>query len=102
VAEAVARLQRGEPGPFFFECLTYRLKEHVGPNEDFHLGYRSRAEAAPWVEKDCIKRLGEQLEPAQRRSIEAEVEGEIRAAFAFAEQSPFPVAVELYTDVVEC
>lgn len=101
VSDAVNRLRRGEPGPFFFECLTYRLKEHVGPNEDFHLGYRSRADAEPWIENDSIKRLGARLEPAERRKIEAAVEAEIREAFAFAEQSPFPDAAELYTDVVQ-
>lgn len=101
VSEAVSRLRSGEPGPFFFECLTYRLKEHVGPNDDFHLGYRTRDEAEPWIENDPVMRLGDRLERAQRQKIEAEVEAEIRAAFAFAEQSPFPEAAELYTDVFE-
>jgi TPP-dependent pyruvate/acetoin dehydrogenase alpha subunit len=101
VVDAAARLRHGEPGPFFFECLTYRIKEHVGPNEDFHLGYRSRDEAEPWIQSDSIKRLGESLEARQRRQIEMEVEAEIRDAFAFAEQSPFPGAGELYTDVFE-
>src|SRR5919108_780042 len=32
VSEAVLKLRSGKPGPFFFECLTHRLKEHVGPN----------------------------------------------------------------------
>jgi TPP-dependent pyruvate/acetoin dehydrogenase alpha subunit len=101
VSEAVHRLRSGEAGPFFFECLTYRLKEHVGPNDDFHLGYRTRDEAEPWIENDPVKRLGDRLEPAQRQKIEAEVDAEIREAFAFAEQSPFPEAAELYTDVFE-
>jgi TPP-dependent pyruvate/acetoin dehydrogenase alpha subunit len=101
VSEAVTKLRSGEPGPFFFECLAYRLKEHVGPNDDFHLGYRTREEAEPWIENDPIKRLGERLEPARRHTIEAEVEAEIREAFAFAERSPFPEAAELYTDVFE-
>ena len=34
-----------------------------------------------------------------RQRIEAEVEAEIREAFAFAEESPFPSDEELYTDV---
>jgi len=101
VSEAVTRLRSGEPGPRFFECLTYRLKEHVGPNDDFHLGYRTREEAKPWIENDPIKRLGDQLGPAQRHKIETEVDAEIREAFAFAERSPFPEAAELYMDVFE-
>jgi TPP-dependent pyruvate/acetoin dehydrogenase alpha subunit len=44
---AAADLMRtGRSGPQFFECLTYRWKEHVGPNEDFDLGYRSHGSNA--------------------------------------------------------
>jgi TPP-dependent pyruvate/acetoin dehydrogenase alpha subunit len=96
---AVGALRAGEPGPFFFECLTYRWKEHVGPNEDFHLGYRTPEEAEPWMRNDQVKRMGEMLEPQQRERIEREVEAEIQAAFAFAEASPFPDGAELFTDV---
>jgi TPP-dependent pyruvate/acetoin dehydrogenase alpha subunit len=101
VGEAVEKLRSGQPGPFFFECLTYRLKEHVGPNDDFNLGYRSREEAKPWLENDPIQRLARRVTREQRQRIETEVETEIREAFAFAERSPFPRVAELYTDVVE-
>lgn len=96
---AAQKLRAGGPGPFFFECLTYRLKEHVGPNEDFHLGFRSRDEAEPWIENDPIRRLAEGIASAERQKIESEVEAEVRDAFAFAESSPFPKSAELYTDV---
>jgi TPP-dependent pyruvate/acetoin dehydrogenase alpha subunit len=101
MSEAVGRLRSGQPGPFFFECLTYRLKEHVGPNDDFQLGYRSRKEAEPWIKTDPIKQLGDHLNPQRRREIETAAEAEIRDAFAFAERSSFPQAAELYTDVFE-
>ncbi|MBI3611412.1 MAG: thiamine pyrophosphate-dependent dehydrogenase E1 component subunit alpha [Nitrospirae bacterium] len=99
VGAAVKALRAGEPGPFFFECLTYRWKEHVGPNDDFHLGYRTREEADPWMKNDQVKRLAGLLEADQRRRIESEVEAEIQAAFAFAEESPFPDGSELFTDM---
>lgn len=98
-SRAVGALRAGEPGPFFFECLTYRWKEHVGPNEDFHLGYRTREEAEPWIRNDQVKRMRAMLEPGQCERIEWEVEEDIRAAFAFAEESPFPDGAELCTDV---
>jgi TPP-dependent pyruvate/acetoin dehydrogenase alpha subunit len=79
--------------------LTYRLKEHVGPNDDFQLGYRTREEAEAWVKSDPIEQLRARLDAAERRRIEMEVEDEIKDAFAFAEQSPWPEAAELYTDV---
>lgn len=94
--QAVQTLRRGE-GPFFLECLTYRWKEHVGPNEDYHVGYRSLEELRPWQENDPLHRLAQQLEPTLRCAIEAQVEQEIAEAFAYAETSPWPDAAELYT-----
>ena len=52
-------------GPFFFECQTYRWKEHVGPNEDFKLGYRTKEQAQPWIDNDQVERLAALL-PARR------------------------------------
>ena len=92
-------LRRGESGPQFMECFCYRWLEHVGPNEDFHFGYRSQSEAEPWVDEDPLKRLAEQFDPVSRQKIESEVENEIRAAFVFAEQSPVPEDGDLYTDL---
>ncbi|MBM4087056.1 MAG: thiamine pyrophosphate-dependent dehydrogenase E1 component subunit alpha, partial [Planctomycetes bacterium] len=99
VSAAVQALRTGHPGPFLFECLTYRWREHVGPNEDFHLGYRSREEAEPWFKNDQVQRLAALLPIQSRERIEREVEAEIREAFEFAEESPFPDERELYRDV---
>ncbi|MGB7948689.1 MAG: thiamine pyrophosphate-dependent dehydrogenase E1 component subunit alpha [Candidatus Binatia bacterium] len=96
---AVGSLRKKESGPFFLECLTYRWKEHVGPGEDFHLGYRSREEARPWMEGDQLLRLSALIPAPNRERIAAEVEAEIREAIAGAEQDPFPDARELLTDV---
>jgi TPP-dependent pyruvate/acetoin dehydrogenase alpha subunit len=101
MSETVEKLRAGAPGPFFFECLTYRLKEHVGPNDDFQMGYRSREEAEPWILNDPIHSLGDRLKPDRRKKIEEEVEDEILEAFVFAERSPFPEPAELFTDVVD-
>jgi TPP-dependent pyruvate/acetoin dehydrogenase alpha subunit len=99
VKKAVQSLRTREPGPFFFECMTYRWKEHVGPNDDFNLGYRTKEEAAPWIANDDVARLAKELPIEVRSSIEQDVEDEIREAFEYAESSPFPQAEELYTDV---
>jgi TPP-dependent pyruvate/acetoin dehydrogenase alpha subunit len=96
---AVSKLRGRQAGPFFLECLTYRWKEHVGPNDDFHLGYRNYEEARPWVEGDQVARLAALIQPESRERIEAAVEEEIRTAIAFADQEPFPDARELLTDV---
>jgi TPP-dependent pyruvate/acetoin dehydrogenase alpha subunit len=86
-------------GPRFFEVPCYRWKEHVGPNEDFGAGYRSRAEAEPWYASDPLRRLADGLPDGRRRAIEQEVESEIDDAFRFAEASPFPEDHELYADM---
>jgi TPP-dependent pyruvate/acetoin dehydrogenase alpha subunit len=100
VAAAVDALRTGPAGPFFFECKTYRLKEHVGPGEDWQLGYRSPQEAEPWIADDQVARLAEMIDADRRRLIESEVECEIEVAFAFAELSPEPQPSALHADVV--
>ena len=97
---AVNALRDGaSTGPFFFECRTYRWKEHVGPNEDFQLGFRTKSEAQPWIDNDQVKRVASLVPAAARQSIEAGVEAEIQEAIAFADDSPFPPLSELMTDV---
>ncbi len=99
VKRASSEIQNGREGPRLFECMTHRWREHVGPNEDFDAGYRSRSEAQPWFESDPLKSIGAGMEPVRRGQIEVDVESEIYEAFAFAENSPFPDKHELYTDV---
>jgi len=99
VKRAAEAIRAGTSGPRFLECMTYRWKEHVGPNDDFDKGYRSITEAEPWFAKDQVKRIRDLLVREIRERIEAEVEAEIREAFEFAERSPFPPDEELYTDV---
>lgn len=99
VSAATQAIRSKQSGPFFFECMTYRWREHVGPNEDYQLGYRDRSEAEPWIQNDQVKRLAMLVPAPEREQIEIEIEAEIREAFAFAETSPFPEVQELYTDV---
>jgi TPP-dependent pyruvate/acetoin dehydrogenase alpha subunit len=97
---AVNALREGAAtGPFFFECRTYRWKEHVGPGEDFKLGFRTKTEAQPWIQNDQVKRVASLVPAAVRKSIESEIEAEIQEAIAFADDSPFPAISELMTDV---
>lgn len=92
---AVGALRRPGSGPFFMECMTYRLLEHVGPQEDFGLGYRDQSEAAPWRANDPVRALAAAVPSGQRGPLEQAVEQEIRDAFAYAEASPFPGPEEL-------
>lgn len=96
---AVAAIRAGDSGPRFMECMTSRWVEHVGPGEDFGLGFRSRDEVKPWVQADQVARLGRMLPAPQRETIDRAVEAEIKDAFEFAERSAFPGPEELYKHV---
>jgi TPP-dependent pyruvate/acetoin dehydrogenase alpha subunit len=98
-AAAVAKMRKGESGPAFLECRTYRWREHVGPNEDYDAGYRARADLEPWLEDDQVTRLGAMLAAGRQAAIDAAIESEIKDAVAFAEASPFPGPDALDTDV---
>jgi pyruvate dehydrogenase E1 component alpha subunit len=98
-AEAIAPMRSGESGPAFLECHTYRWREHVGPNEDYDAGYRSRDELRPWQESDQVARMGDRLDPVERARIDVEIEAAIAAAIEFAENSSFPNPEELLTNV---
>lgn len=97
--QAVEAMRRGESGPVFIECQTYRWREHVGPNEDYDAGYRPRAEAEPWLASDQVEKIGIRLPRERRTAIDAEIEQEVAAAIVFAEQSPFPSPDALETHV---
>lgn len=101
ISQTVKALRSGREGPFFFECMTYRWKEHVGPGEDFHLGYRTKEEREPWIKNDQVQKIAKLLDPNKRRQIENQVEQEIKQAFEFAESSPYPKNSELFTEVFE-
>jgi pyruvate dehydrogenase E1 component alpha subunit len=97
-AAALERIRAGG-GPELLECMTYRWREHVGPNEDFDQGYRSANERDPWLRHDQVPRLGAMLAEPTRERIAAEIDAAIADAVGFAEESPFPAADELYAHV---
>lgn len=103
-AAAVARARRGE-GPTLIEAKTYRWREHVGPNYDIDLGYRTQAELDTWMARDPLLIHGRRLEAlglltaAERAALEARIEAEVTEAVEFAKASPFPQPDALYADV---
>jgi TPP-dependent pyruvate/acetoin dehydrogenase alpha subunit len=99
--EMIGQMREGRIGPAFLEIETYRWREHVGPGEDWALGYRSREEAEPWIRGDEVERIGRQLDLDVRTSIEHAVETEVETAFRLAEEAAFPSDEELLTDVFQ-
>lgn len=99
VKKAREEILKNGSGPVFLECMTYRWRQHLGPHEDFGPGGRNRKEAEPWIAGDEVARIGLLLSPKNKQKIDKQIESEIRAAIAFAEESPYPAASELWTDV---
>ena len=103
--EAVSRARKGE-GPALLECRAYRWKEHVGPNYDYNMGYRTKEELDDWVDRCPIRNLESSLRrssPTAERDvteIQERVNQTIEAAIQYAKQSPQPEARELLTEIV--
>ena len=72
--------------PVFLECAVIRWAEHVGPGQDWHLGYREKPADLP----DSVAIAGARVEPVRRAELEAEVEAEVVEAVRFGEGSPWP------------
>jgi TPP-dependent pyruvate/acetoin dehydrogenase alpha subunit len=103
-ARAAAEVRSGT-GPQFLEYATYRWREHCGPNYDDDLRYRAEGEVREWLDRDPVATYEQALlkqrvaSAEQVRSLQREIEDEVRVAFAFAESSPFPDAAEAFSGV---
>lgn len=101
VQAAAERARKGE-GPTLIESKTYRWHGHY---EGDPMVYRTKEEINEWKAKDCIARLRKDIlnnhfaTEEELDKIQAEVKEEIEAAVKFAEESPFPEAAEVTTDV---
>lgn len=90
---------RAGSGPFFLECLTYRQRGHVGPDDSIqgtHTDIRPAREIRRWLKKDPIRRHekylveGGHASQADLKQIGKEAEREVREAFQYARNSRFP------------
>jgi pyruvate dehydrogenase E1 component alpha subunit len=102
--EAVERMRRGE-GPTFIEAVTYRWRGHVGPRDDEDVGVQRKDDLAMWRQRDPVRRLHEALigigdaRADDLARIQREALEEVDAAWAQAEEDPFPAVKDLLTRV---
>jgi pyruvate dehydrogenase E1 component alpha subunit len=102
--EAIQRARAGD-GPTLIECRTYRWFEHVGPNFDWDLGYRTKEEGEEWMAKCPLKRFRKLLQEngllsdTEHNKLTTQIDEEVEEAFQFAKNSPFPDVNELELDV---
>ena len=105
VAKKAVRDARRGKGPTLIECMTYRWRGHVGPNDDLETGLRSKEELSYWKEKGPIKKLEKLLlsrnflSKSEFLQIRREVEKEVDESLMFAKKSPFPSENSLLDNV---
>lgn len=90
--------------PCFLKLHYYRYLEHVGINEDFDAGYRSRKDYLQWLEIDPIALQKKKLQtigvPTQKLlDIEKTIEEQIERSIDYAQQSVFADVEELHKGV---
>jgi pyruvate dehydrogenase E1 component alpha subunit len=104
---ARARAVSGD-GPTFLELRTYRLRGHVGPDDNIqgtHTDIRPAAEITRWRRRDPIRRFSNYLarnvgfSSTALQRIENTARREIEAAFEAARRSSFPHSEEYADDV---
>ena len=104
VHEAASRAvqwARDGRGPYLLECLTYRWREHVGPNFDIDFGYRTQEELDSWMDRCPIKHAeavltsAGQCTPVEIRQWRQEFQEAVDQAIETARQAPFPAVADL-------
>jgi pyruvate dehydrogenase E1 component alpha subunit len=94
---AVDSIRSGN-GPYFLECRTYRFRAHSMFDAQL---YRTREEIELWRKRDPIAGMRtwleehHQLSPDELSRIEADVDGELEEAVAFAEASDWEPVEDL-------
>jgi len=99
--EAISRARAGE-GPTFLEMRTYRFKGHSMSDPQ---KYRTKEELESYKAKDPIEMTKQAIVEKKYaddkwfEEIDAKIKAIVDEAVQFAEESPWPEASELYTDV---
>lgn len=94
--------EKNQPGFLMLKC--YRYLEHVGVNEDFHLGYRSRSEFVDWYRRDPISIQRQKLSSlgiseSEVAELEKELDARALRGIESAKAADFPDNSELYKGV---
>jgi len=98
------RLIKTTQMPCFMHLSYYRYLEHVGVNEDFDAGYRSKEEFEEWYKKDPVnlqrkKLLQRGIKETEIIKLEKEIDNRIENSLRLAKEAPFAEVSELYRGV---
>lgn len=92
---------RQENKPMFLCTKYYRYRRHVGIEDDFESGYRTRDEFEKWVAIDPVhlqrvKLLELGISEAEIELVEKEIRVQIENDIKSAQEAPFPNREDLY------
>ena len=99
VAKKAVSICRKNYGPVFIEFMTYRLRGHVGPDDNIqgsHTDIRPKQEIARWKRKDPILNFEKFLlenkifKKENLEKIKQEIKKEVENAHNFAKNSQYP------------
>jgi len=94
-----------KPKPAFLHFTYLRFLEHVGPREDFDVGYRCRPSREESEGLDPVLRFEKELLRSgctlqDLEVVRVEVRERVRRAVEAAQKAPFAPPAELYSDVL--
>lgn len=106
--KAVSQCRAGK-GPVFMECVTYRMRGHVGADDNVqgsHTDIRPPEEVERWRRRDPLSRFEKVLSKAgvskeRIQKIRNDSSEEVARAHAFAHESPSPVPRDLGCNVFD-
>lgn len=104
-AHAAVERARSGGGPTLLEIRAYRWKEHVGPNFDYSLGYRTKEELDGWMDRCPIRLFRQRLLDAglcgerELDQLGSALDREVQEAVQFGKDSAAPILVETVEDV---
>ncbi len=91
--------------PAFLYLNYYRYLEHVGINEDFDAGYRSRKEFEKWHKKDPISLQREKILSFRTITekdiieLEKKIDNQVEKSIKSAKKAPLAGIGEIYKDI---
>lgn len=96
LTEKILKNIRSNSRPAFLHLKYYRYLEHVGVNEDFDSGYRSKEDYHQWLNKDPISIQKDRLlDMHSLLDIERNISKRVNECFISARQSSFPSSIDL-------
>lgn len=104
LTQKAIKLMKTTQKPCFLHLKYYRYLEHVGVNEDFEAGYRTKREFEKWLKIDPIdsqrkKLLNSGTEEKKIIKLEKEIDSQVKNSIKLAQNAPFAKINEVYKDV---